>query len=198
MKLNPYNVFIMYMALKNHFHSNYDYFKYHGRVKISQDHFLSRKDKYYFIKLGRIYPEDELENFFISNFTAWYPDKIWIGDLTGQDAKDIYLDRQKRIEAFTYTFTNDLDKLFEGTEPNESFQVRKGQVPKIVLSYLRSEISLETIAAIDTLIDFIPAVDKKLDRDDLLWGNFKNLVTKYKPFFKFDEVKMKHILREKV
>ena len=51
-----YNAYKTYVALKNHFTSDsYDYFKYKGRVRVKEESFLKRKDKFYFEKIEKKY-----------------------------------------------------------------------------------------------------------------------------------------------
>jgi len=42
------NAYSTYLAIRNHFKTNYDYFKYRGKLKVSETSFLKRKDKFFF------------------------------------------------------------------------------------------------------------------------------------------------------
>ena len=48
-----FNAYRTYLALKQHFTSNYDYFKYNGKVNVSPNSFETRKDKFHFYKLSK-------------------------------------------------------------------------------------------------------------------------------------------------
>ena len=44
-----FDVFRVYMAVKLHFTTNYNYFDYDGKVNIKLDTFTKRNDRYFFI-----------------------------------------------------------------------------------------------------------------------------------------------------
>ena len=48
-----------YLAIRNHFKTDYDFFKYNGKMKVSNDSFLKRRDKFFFAKLERKYRKNE-------------------------------------------------------------------------------------------------------------------------------------------
>jgi hypothetical protein len=50
---DAFAMYIYYLALKKHFTSNYDFFKYNGKVTASIDAFENRNDKYHFYKLSK-------------------------------------------------------------------------------------------------------------------------------------------------
>jgi hypothetical protein len=53
--------YALWNALKLHFTSeSYDYFKYKGKMKISDESFLKRRDRFFFAKLERKYKKSEL------------------------------------------------------------------------------------------------------------------------------------------
>ena len=47
---DAFEVYICYLAMKRHFTSSYDYFKYNGKVNARVDAFENRKDKFFFFK----------------------------------------------------------------------------------------------------------------------------------------------------
>ena len=68
--MNPLECYRMYMAIRLHFISkSYDYFKYNGKVKTSNESFYKRRDKYRFDTLCRQYKEKEMMHFFVANFS---------------------------------------------------------------------------------------------------------------------------------
>ena len=46
-----FDAYKTYLALKRHFTSDYDYFKYNGKVRAGVESFLKRNDKFFFRKL---------------------------------------------------------------------------------------------------------------------------------------------------
>ena len=68
-QVTPFEVYQKYLSLKQHFNRNeYDYFKFKGKVRASESSFEKRKDKHHFIRLSKIYKEEELTKFLVSNF----------------------------------------------------------------------------------------------------------------------------------
>ena len=62
------DVYLMYCALKAHFKGDYDYHKFSGQTKVKRDSFWKRKDRVFFVKIGRKYDDGEILNYFVSNF----------------------------------------------------------------------------------------------------------------------------------
>ena len=106
-----FETYKLYHALKLHFTSNsYDYFKYHGKSKVTMSTFETNGNKYKFSKLSRKYSIDEMKDFLIANMIEGKGE--WIGDLIS-DGEECYKKWQKRMQSLTYTFTNDTLWLLE-------------------------------------------------------------------------------------
>ena len=56
------DVYLMYCALKAHFKGDYDYHKFSGQTKVKRDSFWKRKDRVFFVKIGRKYNDGEILN----------------------------------------------------------------------------------------------------------------------------------------
>jgi hypothetical protein len=98
-----------YLAIRNHFNTDYDYFKYNGKLKVSNDSFLKRRDKFFFAKLERNYRNNELIYFFVANFLD--NDSSWSGSLVGSESEKKYLEWRKRIESLKYNFKTECEKI---------------------------------------------------------------------------------------
>ena len=68
MNMDAFDAYKVYIALKSHFNSDYDFNKYHGKTSVSLDSFLKRSDRHFFGKVGRKY-KDDTPDFFISNLS---------------------------------------------------------------------------------------------------------------------------------
>jgi len=77
-----FNAYKLYLAVKNHFTTSYDFFKYNGKVNAKEDSFLKRKDKFFFAKLQRKYKDNDLRDLFVSNFADG--EDFWIGNVLTQ------------------------------------------------------------------------------------------------------------------
>ena len=104
-----FDVFRVYMAVKLHFTTDYNYFDYDGKVNIKLDTFTKRNDRYFFHKLSTKYKQDEILDFFVANFID--KDKNWIGNLLENDGREIYLNYKKVKDNFKFHFTIGIRRL---------------------------------------------------------------------------------------
>lgn len=191
-----YDAFALFHGLKLHFTTNYDYVKYHGKISIGKDAFMLRKDKFHFYKLSRKYKKDELFGFYIANLL--HNPKCWAGDLVSDDADSEYKVWLKTQQSLTYLFEQDLSTAFDSVDnPEELLKVVDGQYPLLYNLYLHDKVKKETVMILNNFMNFIPMWNKKID-DDIIFPEFVKSCEKYKPFFSYDEQKMKKILKDKL
>lgn len=185
-----------YVALKNHFTSeSYDYFKYNKKTNVSFDSFQKRKDKIFFAKLGNK-KDAYLEDFLVSNFIN--DTKTWIGELLSDDCENTYKQWKRKQESLTYIFSTEIDFLDHYDKDNfeQLFEVQSGEHPKIIKMYLRKEISIETLVIMNSIFNFTKKYDRMIF--DPLYKEISKLCKKYQPFLKYDPVKMKSVIKEKL
>lgn len=188
--------FCMYNALKLHFSSSYDYFKYNGKTNVSQNTFMHRKDKYHFYKLSRKYSLQDLRDFYVSNMIV--DGQSWVGNITGPEGEENYRKWQKRIQSLTYRFEQDIIGLLDTCDaPEDMLKVPDNQLPLLLSEVMRGTIALETLAILNDIMNFFPMWSKKID-DDIVWPNWKMRVEKYTPFVSYDKQKFKTILKESI
>jgi hypothetical protein len=185
-----YKHYIDYLALKKHFETDdYDYHKYNGKIKASIEAFRSRPDSFFFQKLSRqTNPHERLLANIVEN------PKIWIRDIVDDQGNQVYLNWKKRIEAISYNFTQDLNKLNENYKSN--FIVNKGQHPYLMTLFLKKEISLETASIlfnISKVADYWcdEIIDKYIARDII------RLLKKYYPFLQIEQNKFIKIIKDR-
>ena len=188
-----------YLAVKQHFTSNYDYFKYNGKVKANIESFLKRRDKFFFRKLQKKYSKEELVNFFVSNFIA--KGDNWIGNLISKESEDNYETWQNNNESSTYRFSNDIllindFRITNDLQANDLILVKDNDHPILFRLYLRNKISVETVIILNEILGFTKYWDAKLD--DVLWDEKKKLIYNYRSFVKYDLNKCKQIVKEKL
>ncbi len=194
--ITGYEAFCIFQALKLHFSSDsYDFFKYHGKSKVSVDSFENRKDKYHFYKLSRRLPsKDELILFIVANLLN--NDNLWVGDLLTEESETIFKERQKVLQSLSYTFENDCRKLFDGIDsPNDLLRSDGGDYPILLTKTLQKETHIETLCILNLILNFFPMWSKKIT-DTIRWPNYRRKVEKFAAFFSFDDVKYKSILKK--
>lgn len=193
--MTGYEAFALFNSLKLHFtQDSYDYFKYNGKSNVSVDAFENRKDKYHFYKLSRLYPnKEECALFIISNLLD--KDNLWVGELLEPDAEVKFLARQKIIQSLSYTFENEVNKIFdECKNPNDLLRTN-GEYPKLLSMALFKEIQIETLCVLNSILNFVPMWTNKID-DTIRWPMYRKKMLKYSPFINYDQPKFKSILKK--
>lgn len=192
LRMNAFDAYRHYVAIKNHFTSKtYDYFKYGGAVKVKRDSFEQRKDKMFFQRLAK---HKDLTNFLVAVF-AYGKKDMWVGDLVrNEETEQLYQKWQRVRQSITYVFTNDLDKLHYDFKSN--FEVVDGQHPHLLKLLLADEIHIETFIILNDLLRFAPSWSRKIS-DPVIWPQTKQRCKKYHPFIEYDKEKCKKILVDK-
>lgn len=195
-KMEPFDCYKEYVAIKTHFHAEkFDYFK-HRKRKVSYETFKKRNDHFLFIKLAKNFKDDEIVKFFVANFVD--DENMWIGEALDTQAEIRYTEWTKRIQSMSYVFGNEIDKLFEEQENFEDwFKVPEGQHPLLLKLVIAKYISIETFSILNMLLNFIPDWDKRIS-EKYVWPSFRNKVLKYTPFLEVDKTKFRSILRKKI
>ena len=188
--MTPYEAFILYTALKSHFTTSYDFFKYNGKVNIPVDTFEKRRDKFFFHKLAKHRTPKE---FLIANTIVANP-RTWIGDLVNStEAEENLKVWMKRVQSLGYTFEEDLKKLL--TNLDDNLIIKDNQHPYLLKLFLRKKVSIETMIILNDLLGFFSHWNKKL-KDDIMWSDIKILCEKYRPFITYDKKRMMMIARK--
>ena len=191
-----FNAYKLYLAVKNHFTTNYDFFKYNGKVNAKEDSFLKRRDKFFFAKLQRKYNNDQLRDLFVSNFADG--EDFWIGNVLTQKAESVYTEWKASQMKLSYILEQDLKFLLDyynerNLDFNSLFVMENGH-PILLQCVLRNDIYVETMIIIDRVLNYSRRWNKVLD--DPVWTEFKKRMDKYSPFVLFEAEKGKKILRK--
>ena len=190
----PADAYRCYLSLKNHFTKpKYDYHKYRGKVRATNQSFYKRKDRFWFEKFARKKNDKEVEEFFVSNFISTAdPGTMWIGDMI-KNGEARYVDWKKKVQSLTYTFKQESKELFSKDKIDDVLDCSKGH-PPILKSYLRGNTSLETLVICDRIVGYRERFDKKLK--DPVWETVSLKIKKYTPFLNIDVPRYKKILKE--
>lgn len=149
-----------------------------------------------FQKLSRRYDGNDMRDFLLANLLKG---RTWIGELLEDEADENFRQYQKKKQSLSYTFSNDLDKLFNNTPPMQTFKVGKGVTyPKVFDELMQENLSLETFSILDKYLGLCKIYDERLGKDDVLWSKYRLLIIKLHPFLEYDRVKLKNILMEKI
>src|SRR6056300_335729 len=103
--MGAFDAYQMYLGLKLHFTSDYDYTRYGGKTSATKSSFLKRKDRNFFARVARKYGEST-QDYFISNFL--HSPKGYVADFR----EEHYLEWSKNKQSLTYNFMKDMSFLF--------------------------------------------------------------------------------------
>jgi hypothetical protein len=186
-----------YVAVKSHFkQKNFDYFKYAGKTRVSENNFLQRRDRYYFAKLERKHKKDLLY-FLVSNIIE--DNDIWIGDLLSEQAEKRFMNWKRRVESLKYNFKKDMGVIRDYMDKHDIsfddvFRVSNSDHPVIFKLLMTDDISLESFVILDQCIKFISRLNKKLV-DDPIWSMYNEKIIKYSRFVNINTSEYRDILK---
>lgn len=196
-QVTPYEVYQKYLSLKQHFNKKgYDYFKFQGKVRANESSFEKRKDKHHFIRLSKIYKDEELTKFFVSNFVK--TKELWVGNATSAEGRQNYIAWKTKIQSLPYVFENEIETMFDENETfNDIFNVEDGQHPPIVRHVFGNEVSLETFVVLDSILNFTSKFNEKIE-ESVIWPELYSMVNNYAPFVVVNKQKYVDILKKQV
>lgn len=171
--MDVFEAFKLYLALKQHFTTSYDFHKYQGKLKVTRATFEKRNDKAFFHKLAK---HSDVEGLLVSTFIT-FGDR-WIGDVVhDEQVQEEYFKWKKVQESLLYSFDQDI-KALSGTN---YLNVKNGQHPALLRKVLSHEVRLETMITLNDILRFMPAWNK-LIQDPVIWPDLRFKCRKYKPF----------------
>jgi hypothetical protein len=176
-----------YLAIKRHFTSSYDYFKYNGKVNVSQESFVSRKDAYQFQKLSK---KKDYKNLILANIVE--NPKAWVGSLLEETGESIYLSWKKRNDAITHHINDNLDKLNDDFKFN--FVSIQGQYPHLINLYMQKKVSLELITILTKITNSSEYWNKTVV-DKVVFPDIINKIDNYHPFLIYSTEKVKKVIK---
>jgi hypothetical protein len=193
-----FDVFKVYLAVKLHFTSNYNYFDYDGKVNCKLETFTKRNDRYFFHKLSTKYDKNEILDFFVSNFCE--NDKKWIGNLLQNDGRETYLNYKKVKDNFNYHFRNDCINISNDFNSkrlnfNDGFLCSGGQHPRLLRLLIQRRASFQTIIVLNEVLSFIKNWNKQIE-EKVVWPKIAHTITKLSPFIRYNMTDCKLVMKE--
>lgn len=176
--MNGFEAYKTYLSIKNHFsQKGYDYFKYRGKMKISETTYLSRRDRYSFEKAAKRFSKEDFVKYLVANFCS--SDSVWIGDMLNGKSEITYKRWLKTTESLTYNFREELSRLHEKEgDFNKLFTFENGH-PLLFRMYMRRDVSINTMAILNEIVKYGKVWSKE---DDIMINDFIFLLDKYTPF----------------
>ena len=195
--MTPFEVYQKYLSLKQHFNKvDYDYFKFKGKVRANANSFENRKDKHHFVRLSKIYKEEDLTKFFVSNFVK--SSDLWIGNLTSPEGRENYISWKSKIQSLPYIFENEIDEILDDVNDfNTLFDCVGGQHPPVLRSVFGGDLSIESFIIMDSILRFSSVFNEKIE-ESVMWPNLYSMCKKYAPFVVVNKQKYVDILKKQV
>lgn len=192
--MTPFESYLCYLSLKSHFNKKtYDYHKYNGKVKANLQSFYKRRDRFYFEKMSRQKSDEEIVNFFVSNFVSCDdPQTLWIGEII-KEGEQNYKNWMRKMQSLSYIFKEEIS-ILNSSNFDDMFKVKNNKHPEILKLFLRKNISLETMVILNSILNYKKQFDNKLN--DPVWEFISMRIEKYTPFLHIDKSKFKNVLRE--
>jgi hypothetical protein len=136
---------------------------------------------FYSYRLNKEAEDHMLSNFLVSN-------SYGISQLKGSQADKIHLARKQRLQALSQVVKQDFSRF-------DTFEelIRGTPIAGILKEYIKGNVSLESLAVLNTLIDPCPTWNK-LYSSHPLYLDIERLISKYTPFVQINKPKMKNLL----
>ncbi len=195
--MTPFDAYKSYLGLKNHFTKpKYDYHRYGGKSRATIQSFYKRRDRYFFEKLSRQKTDDEVVEFFVSNFISCdNPQSLWIGDIV-RNGEGNYTSWKKRMQSMSYLFKEQMETLFSDRKFDDVFKIEGTKHPIILKELLQDNISIEAFIVLEKILGFKKDFDKRLD--DPVWEFVSMRTDKYISFLDINVFHYKKILKQVV
>lgn len=196
--VNGKSVFMLYLMMKNHFNGKYDVIKYHWTMRISDQAYNKRRDKYFFEKLSEKHMFKELTLIFMSNLVA--NQDAWIGDISDADAMVFYREYIGRLKRMKTQYEDDIKNIYYfsqkvGESLSGIFEYNiKGDSSYIFKLLQSNVISFETFILLDSFLNIINKHDDSTN--NLVWSNYSTKLNAYKKILDVDANEAKRVFME--
>ena len=191
-------VYRQYCAIKAHFNSTYDYFKYSGKIRARRSSYQKRDDKNFFERLARKNMAYVIP-FLVANFVT---DKnLWVGDLVmNLEAEENYFAWKKKMSRLFMEAEEELFKVSQFMEArdisfNGLFEIKEDSQPILFRLMAQRFITLETYIIADVALGFRKTFDAGLE-DDVVYQRWAKKITAYEPFLDLPRAKCLKLVRK--
>lgn len=176
-----YKAFEKYCAVRAHFDSKYDYFKYNGRIKYRSATFDRRHDRLMFLKLAK---KPNLLAFLVANLRQ---DSYWVGDLLKPEAEDRFLHWKKVRQSISYVFDQDCRTIASVCDDLYDAFHASTNTDCIAFDLLQQKrIEIETFVIIANMF----ALWDETASRTLVYSSRINRLRKYVPWLQYDHSKL--------
>lgn len=199
-RLKPIAVYKLYLVMKNHFAGRYDAIKYKWEIKITEQAFQKRKDRYFFAKLAERFTFKEIYLILLCNMVA-NPD-FWVGDVD-EDTIVFYRQYIGKLKRIDNIFVDDVKNLYEfsrmkGIPLSTVFQYSVKSSTSYISKLVQSGvISYESFLILDSFLDIINKHDEIAT--DFVWNEFSKKLNAYRKLVEISNeeiVKYRNLMKQ--
>lgn len=194
--INSFQSYKLYLILVNAFKKGYDPVKYSWKIRVQQNSFEKRKDKYFFEKIQKGFDIFEQQKIFMVNLLA--NQDQWIGDMLSQDSIMFYRKYMSRFNDLSILFKEDLQNLIlfcksKGRMFKSLFLIEDNKEPMIFKLLQNDSIQYETFILLDSYFNIIEMLDES---KNFIWDQYSVRIKAYKNLFVIDKLEVIKILKE--
>lgn len=192
--MDEYTLFKTYVSLKNHFTTDsYDFIKYSGKVKVTEENFRKRQDLSLFCKLAQWLPEQKAVPFLVAHFIELSSFTIHYVFENPIKSQKIFNRWKERTSDILGLYRNDLQTI--ARESSYSWKNCVSQngddYPLLFKLVMANKISPETYSMLDDLFQHTSKAYKGLDMDVL----FLSMNLKYRKYRTFLTPSIQDVLK---
>lgn len=175
--MTPLEAYKIFCGVRLHFNGDYDYFK-SGPIGCKPETFECRSDKFKFVKLSRLYPDDELA--YATAFTMYNKPSIWVQamwELQRCQEWSAFKNRQSAREA---VFQQDIDGIIPGLY-SEAVKCPTNAYPPLFMLMGRG-FGIDTFLLLDSYHNLLDNWSQHY-KDDHVMQHFITRATRLRPFW---------------
>lgn len=176
--MDTFQAYKDFNAIRLHFTSKYDYFKYHGKTRVTWNSFEKFSGKKTLHNILRKHQSDFIE--YVATCFAYDKDISWVGDLNSATAEENWLTHRKNMGSLTRIYTTEISDLFRDRSAKEVL-MGDDNLPLIEKNRISGLTSMETCCILDQIFDYI----NKNKCTHPLWEDTIR-IKKYTPFLEIN------------
>lgn len=193
MQFDEIETYELYLAIKLHFTSDYDFFQYRGKLPAKTVTFEKLLTKSYYkvmVALSKKYDSRDLCSYFVANALVF--DGKYTFDLDAE-GKRVFSEFVRRRDSRKYIFREDINRICLELKQQSSNNFwdcieksKRTQFPMLFNLYAGSIIAPETMCILLEMNNFLSKWDKICD-DQFLYPVVSRQIKKLKPFIRIKD-----------
>ena len=135
-------------------------------------------------------------DFFVANFAV--DSNKWVGNIINNEGAENYTKFRGYKDNFDYHFRNDCvsirNDLANRILFNDGFRTQRPH-PRVLRLHIQKRINIQTTVILDSVLSFSKVWSKEIN-EKVVCSKIAHTLTKLKPFVKYNETKVKLIMKD--